>query len=63
MADITMTRLHEAMVILYAVSLVFYFIDYLYKEKKAIRIAIGLLGIVWLLQTVFLIMYMIETQR
>lgn len=63
MADITMTRLHEAMVILYAVSLVFYFIDYLYTQKKASRIAIGLLGIVWLLQTVFLVMYMIETQR
>ncbi|CEG23104.1 Cytochrome c biogenesis protein CcsA [Planococcus massiliensis] len=63
MADITMARLHEAMVILYAVSLVFYFIDYLYKEKKASRIAMTLLGIVWVLQTVFLALYIIETQR
>lgn len=63
MADITMARLHEAMVILYAVSLVFYFIDYLYKEKKASRIAMTLLGVVWLLQTVFLGLYIFETQR
>ncbi len=63
MADITMARLHEAMVILYAVSLVFYFLDYVYKEKKAAKIAMSLLGGVWLLQTVFLIFYMMETQR
>jgi HemX protein len=63
MADITMARLHEAMVVLYAVSLVFYFIDYLYKEKKASRIAMVLLGVVWAMQTVFLVFYIIETQR
>ena len=63
MADITMARLHEAMVVLYAISLVFYFIDYLYKEKKASRIAIVLLSGVWLMQTVFLVFYIIETQR
>lgn len=63
MADITMARLHEAMVILYAVSLVFYFLDYLYKEKRAARTATSLLGVVWLLQTVFLVFYIIETQR
>ncbi|OHX50576.1 cytochrome C assembly protein [Planococcus salinarum] len=63
MADITMARLHEAMVILYAVSLVFYFLDYVYKEKKAARIAMSLLGVVWLLQTVFLVFYIMETKR
>ncbi len=63
MTDITMARLHEAMVILYAVSLVFYFFDYLYKEKRASRIAMTLLGVVWLMQTVFLVLYIIETQR
>ena len=63
MADITMARLHEAMVILYAVSLVFYFLDYVYKDKQAARIAMSLLGVVWLLQTVFLVFYILETQR
>ena len=32
MADMMMARLHEVMVVLYAVSLVFYFIDYLNKD-------------------------------
>lgn len=63
MADITMARLHEAMVVLYAVSLVFYFIDYLYKEKRASRIAMVLLGVVWLMQTAFLVFYILETRR
>ncbi|MGI2326443.1 cytochrome c biogenesis protein CcsA [Planococcus sp. YIM B11945] len=63
MADITMARLHEAMVVLYAVSLVFYFFDYLYKEKRASHIAMALLGFVWILQTVFLVLYIVETQR
>ncbi len=63
MADITMTRLHEVMVILYGISLVFYFIDYLDKDSKAKRIAFWLIGTVWLLQTVFLILYIVETKR
>lgn len=63
MADLTMTRLHEIMVILQSVSLVFYFIDYLNKERLAHRIAVWLLSIVWLLQTVFLVMYMVEMKR
>ncbi|HLG26950.1 MAG TPA: cytochrome c biogenesis protein CcsA [Paenisporosarcina sp.] len=63
MTDLTMTRLHEGMVILYAISLVFYFIDYLDKDSKAHRIAFWLLSTVWLLQTVFLVLYIVETKR
>ncbi|MGB2994054.1 MAG: cytochrome C assembly protein, partial [Paenisporosarcina sp.] len=63
MADLTMTRLHEVMVILYGISLVFYFIDYLDKDSKAHRIAFWLLSTVWLLQTVFLVLYIVETKR
>lgn len=63
MADLTMTRLHEAMVVLYAISLVFYFIDYLNKDAKAHRVAFWLLSIVWVLQSVFLVMYIVETHR
>jgi HemX protein len=63
MADLTMTRLHEVMVILYGISLVFYFIDYLDKDSKAKRIAFWLLSTVWLLQTVFLVLYIVETKR
>jgi len=62
-ADLTMARLHEGMVILYAISLVFYFIDYLDKDSKAHRIAFWLLSTVWILQTIFLILYIVETKR
>ncbi|MCM3357799.1 MULTISPECIES: cytochrome c biogenesis protein CcsA [unclassified Psychrobacillus] len=63
MADLTMTRLHEIMVVLQSVSLVFYFIDYLNKDRQVHRLAVGLLSIVWLLQTVFLVLYMVEMKR
>ncbi|MBK3493460.1 cytochrome c biogenesis protein CcsA [Viridibacillus sp. YIM B01967] len=63
MADLTMARLHEAMVVLYAISLVFYFIDYLNKDAKAHRVAFWLLSIVWMLQSVFLVLYIVETHR
>ncbi len=63
MTDITMSRLHEWMVVLYAVSLVFYFIDYLIKDRIAHRSAFTLLAIVYVLQTIFLVMYMLETKR
>ncbi|MFJ7826952.1 cytochrome c biogenesis protein [Psychrobacillus sp. NPDC096623] len=63
MTDLTMTRLHEIMVILQAISLVFYFIDYLQKDLRAHRLAVWLLLIVGTLQTIFLIMYMLEMKR
>ncbi|TQR19894.1 cytochrome c biogenesis protein CcsA [Psychrobacillus vulpis] len=63
MTDLAMTRLLEIMVILQAVSLVFYFIDYLNKERRAHRIAVWLLSLVSLMQTVFLVLYIIETKR
>ena len=63
MADITMTRLHEWMVVLYAFSLVFYFIDYLNKDKIAHRSAFWILIVVYVMQTTSLIMYIVETKR
>ncbi|OZI11288.1 cytochrome C assembly protein [Bacillaceae bacterium SAS-127] len=58
-----MTRIHELMVILYAVSIMFYFIDFLNQNKKANRIAFSMLAIVWVLQTIFLFLYMKQTGR
>ena len=63
MADMMMARLHEVMVVLYAVSLVFYFIDYLNKDTFAHRSAFWILSIVYFLQTFFLVMYIIEWKR
>ena len=63
MAEFLMTRLHEWMVILYAFSLVFYFIDYLKKDKIAHRIAFWLLIVVYVIQTTSLVLYIVDTKR
>lgn len=63
MSDIYMTRLHELTVVLYALCVLLYFIDFLHHNRKANRIAFWLLAFVWVLQTVFLILYMINTGR
>ena len=57
-----MARTYEMTVILYAVSLVFYFIDYLYKYVKARRIAFWFVSAVWALQTFSLVLSIIETK-
>ncbi len=63
MTDFTITRLHEWIIVLYAVSLVFYFIDYLNKNQTAHRMGFWLLSIVYAMQTVFLINHMLETKQ
>ena len=63
MVDITMARLHEVMVVLYAVCLVFYFIDYLNKDTIAHRSAFWLLSVVYFLQTIFLVLIIVETKK
>ncbi|WP_432358347.1 cytochrome C assembly family protein [Sporosarcina sp. UB5] len=63
MAEMTMARFHEVIVVLYAVSLVFYFIDYLNNNKLARRSAFWILTVVYLMQSSFLIARAIDTQR
>ncbi|MEK4230163.1 cytochrome c biogenesis protein [Solibacillus sp. FSL H8-0538] len=63
MTEITMARLYELMVVLYALSLVFYFTDYLYKQVRARRIAFWLVSVVWALQTIFFLLFIFETKR
>lgn len=63
MFDIYMTRLHEVTVVLYAISVLLYFIDFLHHNRKANRVAFWLLAFVWILQTAFLFLYMIKTGR
>lgn len=58
-----MARLYELMVILYAIGIVFYFIDYLYKYVKARRVAFWFVCIAWAMQSMFFILFIIETQR
>ncbi|MEK4028634.1 cytochrome c biogenesis protein CcsA [Pseudobacillus sp. FSL P4-0506] len=58
-----MARLHELMVILYALSVMLYFIDFLNQNRKANKVAFWTLSIVWVLQTIFLFLYMFKTGR
>lgn len=61
--ELLMTRLHEATVLLYAISMLLYFIDFLNNNQKANRVAFWLLSIVWVLQTIFLFLYVMKTGR
>ncbi|MFE8703420.1 inner membrane protein YpjD [Cytobacillus sp. FJAT-54145] len=63
MFDIYMTRLHELTVVLYALSVLLYFVDFLHHNRKANQFAFWLLAFVWVLQTVFLFLYMLKTGR
>lgn len=63
MIEVNMTRLHEFTIILYALSILLYFIDFLYSSRKANQVAFWLLAFVWLLQTTFLCIYMVNTGR
>lgn len=58
-----MARLHELMIILYAFSIMLYFSDFLNQNRKANKIAFWTLSIVWVLQTIFLFLYMFKTGR
>jgi len=61
MFTIEMTRLHEIMIVLYAFSILLYFLDFLHQNQKANRFAFWSLSIVWLLQTIFFCSYMYHT--
>ncbi len=53
MYDFYMTRLHELTVVIYALSVLLYFFDFIHHNRKANRIAFWLLAFVWVLQTIF----------
>ena len=58
-----MTRLQELTVVLYALSVLLYFIDFLHNNRRANRVAFWLLSFVWVSQTVFLFIYMLKIGR
>lgn len=53
MFDWNIIRLNELMIVLYALSVFLYFIDFLHHNRKANKIAFWLLSIVWVLQSFF----------
>lgn len=63
MVDQILVRLPEIIILIYAVSILLYFIDFIDRHQKANRMAFWLLTIVWILQTFFLFLYMWKTGR
>lgn len=63
MTQFTMAKLYEFMVVLYAIGIMFYFIDYFYRQVKIRRYAFWMISIVWVLQTVFFLLHTIETKQ
>ncbi|MFS0654669.1 inner membrane protein YpjD [Bacillus sp. 179-C3.3 HS] len=63
MMESIVARLNEATILIYALSVLFYFIDFLQHNRKAGKMAFWLLSIVWLLQTAYMFYLMKETDR
>jgi HemX protein len=63
MGDLFITRLHEMTIVVYAASVLLYFIDFLNSNRRANQTAFWLLAFVWVFQTVFLFYYMVDTGR
>ncbi|HHY72812.1 MAG TPA: cytochrome c biogenesis protein CcsA [Bacillus bacterium] len=55
--------IYDVTIIVYACSVLGYFIDFLQNNRKANRTAFWLLAIVWVLQSVFLVSRMVEMGR
>jgi HemX protein len=58
-----MNWIYDLTIVLYALSITGYFIDFLQNNRKANQFAFWLLSIVWVLQTVFFVLRMLEDQR
>ncbi|RCW66375.1 cytochrome C assembly family protein [Saliterribacillus persicus] len=52
---------YEILLIIYGSTVFFYFLDFLYHNRKANQIAFWLLSMVWLLQTIFLLVSFIQS--
>jgi len=63
MLEMNITRVYELSIILYALSVLLYFIDFLHSNRKANRIAFWLLSIVWFFQTFFFVFRILEMGR
>lgn len=63
MLNLQIGWIYDLTIILYACSVLGYFIDFLQNNRKANKIAFWLLAIVWVLQTISFTARMIETGR
>jgi HemX protein len=60
---VTKSWLYDAIIYIYALSLLFYFSDFVGSNRSAKRMGAGLLSFVWVLQTFYLIYSLIEHNR
>ncbi|OIJ18349.1 cytochrome C assembly protein [Anaerobacillus alkalidiazotrophicus] len=60
---LSMNFIYIFTVILYCLSVIGYFIDFLQNNQKVNRISFWLLSIVWVLQTIFFVLRMLEYNR
>ena len=58
-----MNWIYDLTIVLYALSIIGYFIDFLQNNRKANQFAFWLLSIVWILQSVFFVLRMLKDQR
>jgi len=63
MVEMNVMRLHEFTVILYALSVLLYFIDFLHNNRRVNMFAFWLLAFVWIIQSIFLLTRLISTGR
>nr|WP_263313050.1 cytochrome c biogenesis protein [Mammaliicoccus sp. Marseille-Q6498] len=63
MQDIVSVRLHEIVLVIYMLCLGCYFYDFIQKNSKVRTFGYYALGIVWIFQTIFLVMYIITTKQ
>ena len=54
MTEYLLARMQEGMVLLYAFSLIFFYMDFLFNNRKAKKVAFWLLYVIWLVQTILL---------
>lgn len=58
----TKSIIYDGMIYIYALSLLFYFSDFIGKNQRAKRMGTGLLILVWILQAVFFILRMVKLE-
>ncbi|MGN7295653.1 cytochrome C assembly family protein [Ferdinandcohnia sp. SAFN-114] len=63
MVEMNVMRLHEFTVILYALSALLYFIDFLHNNRRVNKFAFWLLAFVWVIQSIFLLTRLLSTGR
>ncbi len=60
---VTQSWMYDLIIYIYALSLLFYFSDFVSKNQKSKRLGTGLLAFVWVLQTLFFVWRVIALQQ